>query len=76
MITSKIIIEIRFHQPIPKKLLQELVLEFSEHKSEMIKPMQKIDPSVNLRIWYEDVRRMSSLDSSDFLKIFRREKNV
>jgi len=76
MVSSKVIIEIRFDKPkISRSVLEELVMEFAEKKGELLDPLRKIDPKVNIRIWYERAGSERNVELPSFMKLFGKRRD-
>jgi len=75
MVSSKVIIEIRFDKPkISRSVLEELVMEFAEKKGELLE-LRKIDPKVNIRIWYERAGSERNVELPSFMKLFGKRRD-
>jgi len=53
MKSAVIRIEIQFEKRVPRKLLEELVMMFTDMKPEILAPLKQDDPHVVMRVWYD-----------------------
>lgn len=80
MIVSKVKIEIRFTQRVPKKVLEGAVERFADMGKQFIAPYKKHDPTVHVRVWYDDRAGVSDVKMSDLLpsnplrRVFKRRR--
>jgi hypothetical protein len=83
--TAKVVVELVFSgRRIPKQVLEQMVMEFSERGDELCAPYMKHDNTLSCHVYYEDfsgIPQVSVLDAihrPDILGWFRlgRKKDV
>ena len=72
MKTAKVVIEISLRTRVPKKVLEQMVMHFSEKKAEMLASFKKHDDAMSCRVYYEDY---SGIPQISFVDILKRRRN-
>jgi len=78
MIVSKVKIELRFRKRVPRSVLEHAVERFAAMEREIVEPYRKHDPTVHVRVSYEDsagaedVKVVDMLPNNPFKRIFRK----
>jgi len=68
---SKVIIEIRFSKLIHRNELENLVLYWGARRKELIGNLKKLDPKVDVRVWFEKHEvKIGSSEMPSILRIF------